>query len=718
MNALINQKSELNSRRHPTKFVRWQSLAESLFIRQILLTLSCLVTPLLVRGDPFLDFVITRAEINFESFPVINDAYEIRGELSLNITSEGIDPVNEGLRLSVGTSVIEIPAGEFTEVEPGYFVFEGEAHGAGVIFEIIERDDGTFVIEAGAEGVDLTGTLNPIAIALRIGNYEGEISIRMNNELNFELSDDDEFIEEDDIEKDDDFEWEEDDFENEENFHENEDDFEEEGDFKEDEHEFDEESDIDEDKEYPESTFTITGIEIRYESFPSIDDVYGISGKISPGTTNDGINLIHGGVRIEFGTSVIEIAASAFTEFEPGYFVFEGEAHGAGVIFELIERDDESFEFVVVAEGVDLSETDNPVLFNLTIGDEEYSASILLDGEFAYVNYDIDEIPDEEEYDNDNDGVPDVEDDDDDGNGISDIRETDTDGDGIVDSDDPDSDENVLLQGNGSQVGSNIEHPNGNVFDQVLLTGQSVEVIADPLQISRVSFIDEDDDIVQVEFFGKGRLTINIDPNSFELPDRPKKYNQDINYVKGSASLKVEDADESTFLSIFTVGRINAINQDLFPDGESYGAVADITLLEITNSKGFGGILCANTHFSASSGDVGLKAPGIPVAVRVVIGDIEAGNDAVPYLLFGEDSFTAAAPNSGLRIAGGDLQQNNGASIIVAPGDSMNPGFEMLTSQNNFKSDGELQPTQSINATFINEVEAAVVVATEEVIIE
>ena len=549
-------------------------------------------------------------------------------------------------------------------------------------FEIIERDDGTFIIEVEAGGVDLTGTFNPLSIAFRIGNDEGEISIRMNDELNFELSDNDDFKGDDD---------------------------------------FDEEGDIDEDDEFPESIFTITGIEIRYESFLSIDDAYGISGKITLRTTNDGINLIHEGVRVAFGTSVIEIPAGAFTEFEPGYFAFEGELYDAGIIFELIERDDGSFEFVVVAEGVDLSETDNPVSFNLTIGDNEYAALIWLDGEFAYVEYvdsDIDEIPDDEESDGDNDGIPDVEDDDDDGNGISDIRETDSDGDGIADSDDPDSDKNVLLQGNGSQVGSNIEHPNGNVFDQVLLTGQSVEVIADPVQISRVSFIDEDDDIVQVEFFGAGRLTINIDPSSFELPDRPKKYNQEINYVKGSANIKVEDADESTYLSIFTVGRINAANQDLFPVGESYDAVADITLLEITNSTGFGGILCANTHFSASSGDVGLKAPGIPVSVRVLIGDIEAGNDAVPYLLFGEDSFTAEAPNSGLRIAGGDLQQNNGASIVVAPGDSMSPGFDFLISQNNVKSDGELQPTQSINAAFVNEDDAEVTVTTEEVTIE
>ena len=231
---------------------------------------------------------------------------------------------------------------------------------------------------------------------------------------------------------------------------------------------------------------------------------------------------------------------------EPGFFEFKGVINGAEVNFAIIETDDAILVFEVVAEGVDLSETANPVAFNLIIGDNENSALIGLNGELVFEDSDSDEIPDDEYGDNDNDkdvhddeetatdedGLVDAEDDDndgiadsedDDGNGIIDIREKDTDDDGIVDSDDPDSSENVLSNGNGSQVGSNIKHPNGNVFDQVLLTGLSVEVTADPVQISRVSFIDEDDDIVQVEFFGAGKLTISIDPSSFELPSIPKK---------------------------------------------------------------------------------------------------------------------------------------------------------------------------------------------------
>ena len=86
--------------------------------------------------------------------------------------------------------------------------------------------------------------------------------------------------------------------------------------------------------------------------------------------------------------------------------------------------------------------------------------------------------------------------------------------------------------------------------------------------------------------------------------------------------------------------------------------------------------------------------------------------------MFGEGSFTVEAPNPGLRITGGDLLQSNSASIVIAQSESTNPGFEMLTSQNNVKSDGELQPTQSINAIFVNEDDAEVTVLTEEVTIE
>ncbi len=277
----------------------------------------------------------------------------------------------------------------------------------------------------------------------------------------------------------------------------------------------------------------------------------------------------------------------------------------------------------------------------------------------------------------------------------------------------------VALDGSGTVVGFNIVHSNGNVFDQILLEGPLLTLRADPDQITRASFIDEDEDIVQVEFSGSGTLTIILDADTFEEPAPPRKYNQpDVNYVKGRSSIVIDGADDSTFFSIFSVGRLNSVNQSLFPEEEVYDAQADVSYVEIINSSGMGGILCANTNFSASTGNVGLNALGVPVSVRVLIGDIDALGDAVPLLLFGDNSFTVAAPNPGLRITGGDLVQTNASSIVIAPSGSTTPGFETLISQNNVKSDGTTQPTQSINATFSNADGDVIPVTIEEETIE
>ena len=276
----------------------------------------------------------------------------------------------------------------------------------------------------------------------------------------------------------------------------------------------------------------------------------------------------------------------------------------------------------------------------------------------------------------------------------------------------------LVLDGSGDIAGENIQHANGNVFDQILLTGESVQLQAKPGQITRVSFMDENEDIVQVEFSGNGTFTVTLDPATFLPPAVPPRYNQAVEYVTGKPSVVIDGADANTFFSIFTVGRINAFNQALFPEGQVYDAQADVTLVEVVNSTGMGGIQLSNTVFSGNTGKVGVDARGVPIGVRLTVGDIDADGDAVPHLLFGEGSFTIPAGNPGLRITGGDLLQTNAASIVVAESGSTTTGFETLITQNNFKSDNTPQPTQSINATFANEDGDVITVEVDEITIE
>jgi hypothetical protein len=227
--------------------------------------------------------------------------------------------------------------------------------------------------------------------------------------------------------------------------------------------------------------------------------------------------------------------------------------------------------------------------------------------------------------------------------------------------------------------------------------------------------MDINEDIVQVEFSGNGTFTVNLDPATFLPPAVPPRYNQAVEYVTGKPSVVIDGADANTFFSIFTVGSINAVNQALFPEGQVYDAQADVSLVEVVNSTGMGGMQLSNTVFSATTGRTGIVAEGVPIAVRLTVGDIDASGDAVTHLLFGSGSFTVAAGNPGLRITGGDLLQTNGASIVIASSGSTTPGFETLISQNNFKSDFTPQPTQSANATFINTDGASITITTEEV---
>ena len=270
----------------------------------------------------------------------------------------------------------------------------------------------------------------------------------------------------------------------------------------------------------------------------------------------------------------------------------------------------------------------------------------------------------------------------------------------------------INIVGSANIVGVNIPHPNGSVYNQVLLTGRRAAVSSDGTRITRISFLDINDDIVQVEFSGKATVTVTLDAETFVAAAPPIKYNQpSVNYVKGHATIRVEKADTNTFLSIYSVGTINAVDQTLFREGEVYDAMADVALLETVNSRGFGGIHCANTRFSGYKGKVGIYSPK-QISVRVLIGDIDARRNATPYLFFHGKSFWAEAPNSGLRITGGDLRQTNGAPIVVP---SFNRGFDTLISQNNVKSDGTEQPAQRIKAFFSNEDGRKIFITVEEV---
>lgn len=211
--------------------------------------------------------------------------------------------------------------------------------------------------------------------------------------------------------------------------------------------------------------------------------------------------------------------------------------------------------------------------------------------------------------------------------------------------------------GSGAEVGANIfVAANSNTYDQLLLQGSAATVTADPGQITRISFVDLSDDIVQVEFAGAGSLSITLDNSTG--PAVPSLYNQSVTYMKGHAGIVITGANETTNVSIYSVGRVTAINQALFRSDATYDGVADIAYLAIASTNGkFGSVRTGNASYFSTTGLTGIYAPGVQFNGPVYVNDINGFDTAAATLVTG----TA----SDVRITGGDLLQSNGRTVQV-----------------------------------------------------
>lgn len=252
----------------------------------------------------------------------------------------------------------------------------------------------------------------------------------------------------------------------------------------------------------------------------------------------------------------------------------------------------------------------------------------------------------------------------------------------------------------------NIPHPNGNIFDQVLLTGAAETITADSTQITRTSYVDMNGDIVQVEFTGAGTLSLVLDTPTG--PAAPVNYNQPgVSYMKGNAGIVITGANETTNVTIFTVGRATAFDPTgafniLQPvsatnnptnNGSSlfvghadtvYDGVADFAFIAISTTNGkFGGLRASNASCFATTGLTGIYAPGVQFLGPVFIGDINASDAATPVFMIGSSPDT--------RITGGDLFQTNGQPVRVS-------GLTQLKFTDGGTSNNTLLPAQTNKA--------------------
>lgn len=195
-------------------------------------------------------------------------------------------------------------------------------------------------------------------------------------------------------------------------------------------------------------------------------------------------------------------------------------------------------------------------------------------------------------------------------------------------------------------------------YDQILLGGAAASVTADPGQILRISYLDLNDDIVQVELSGAGTLTLVLDGATGPAP--PIKYNQpSVSYMKGHAGIILAGANASTNLTVFSVGRaIPGSNPALYSDSITYDGLADLAYIAILSPDGkFAGLRAANVSLFATGGITGVYAPGLHFSGPVFIRDINASANASPVFEIGA--------GGDVRVTGGNLHQANGQPVSV-----------------------------------------------------
>ncbi len=204
----------------------------------------------------------------------------------------------------------------------------------------------------------------------------------------------------------------------------------------------------------------------------------------------------------------------------------------------------------------------------------------------------------------------------------------------------------------------NIVHSNGNVYDQFLLSGAAGTFTADANQIARLSFLDSNGSIVQVEMSGAGAITVVLDGATGPLA--PALYNQSgIQYMKGTPTIVLAGADATTHFTIYSVG--TATNPGVTRSDVTYAGWANVAVAGIVSTDGkLGGIHQGNVGYNSDLGYTGVYAPGVTtVGGVVVVHEIAATDATIPVLQFASGGTVA------VKIAGGSLAQPNEDAVTV-----------------------------------------------------
>ncbi len=137
----------------------------------------------LTNANGNVPFAVFNPKVEIELGPLANDdEFEVKAALTLGTSSDGIAPLTEAVTIQVGSFSATIPAGSFKlkpakPNKPAFFKFEGIINGVAMEAKITPLGADSFEFKAEGNGVNLTGTANPVTVTLIIGNDQGSATV-------------------------------------------------------------------------------------------------------------------------------------------------------------------------------------------------------------------------------------------------------------------------------------------------------------------------------------------------------------------------------------------------------------------------------------------------------------------------------------------------------------------------------------------------------------
>ena len=103
--------------------------------------------------------------------------FVLLSNFTLGQGSNGIDPVNEPVTLTIASFTATVPAGSFRKGRLGVYAFAGKINNVAIEALIAPLGGNRFGFQAAAYGASLSGATNPVTVGLAIGNDGGTATV-------------------------------------------------------------------------------------------------------------------------------------------------------------------------------------------------------------------------------------------------------------------------------------------------------------------------------------------------------------------------------------------------------------------------------------------------------------------------------------------------------------------------------------------------------------